>query len=225
MNLWVRIPPPSQFLLYNFMKSKWSSEKENIENLLNEGVSYEEIGRIYGCSGTNIKKIAVRLGIELKPRRAINEKETFGKGVIKVDKVICLNCGTYFNKYSTSSGKYCSNKCQIEYQHKQKYQKIIDGDESIMRANYSPYLFKNDILNEQNGVCAICGIKPEWNGKHLVFIIDHIDGNAANNKRDNLRCICPNCDSQLDTYKSKNKNGARSYYRYRKFDEKTKIGK
>lgn len=48
---------------------------------------------------------------------------------------------------------------------------------------------------------------------------------AANNKRDNLRCICPNCDSQLDTYKSKNKNGARSYYRYHKYDEETKIGK
>ena len=35
----------------------------------------------------------------------------------------------------------------------------------------------------------------------------------------------PNCDSQLDTYKSKNKNGARSYYRYHKYDEETKIGK
>lgn len=28
------------------------------------------------------------------------------------------------------------------------------------------------------------------------------------------RTICPNCDSQLDTYKSKNKNGARTHRKY-----------
>ena len=84
-----------------------------------------------------------------------------------------------------------------------------------MRANYSPALFREDILGEQGNKCSICGMLPTWNGKNLVFIVDHIDGNATNNSRDNLRCICPNCDSQLDTYKSKNKNGARYYYRYK----------
>ena len=207
------------------MASKWETEKENLERLINEGVSYEEIGRQYGCTGANIKKTALRLGIELKARRTINENETFNKGVIKVDKAICLNCGKEFPKYASTTGKYCSNKCQLEYQHKEAYKKVLEGDESIMRANYTPKAFRQDIIDEQNGVCAICGMKPEWNNKPLVLIIDHIDGNAANNKRDNLRCICPNCDSQLDTYKSKNKNGARSYYRYRKFDEETKIGK
>lgn len=137
----------------------------------------------------------------------------------------CLNCDKEFYHITGATNKYCCIKCKDEYLHKTKYEKVIRGDESVMRANYHISYFKKDILKEQNEVCAICGCTQEHNGKPLVFILDHIDGNAANNKRDNLRCICPNCDSQLDTYKSKNKNGARSYYRYHKYDEKTKIGK
>ena len=67
------------------------------------------------------------------------------------------------------------------------------------------------IYDSQNNLCAICGIPRTWNNKTLNFILDHIDGNAANNHQDNLRLICPNCDSQLDTYKSKNKNSARTF--------------
>ena len=195
---------------------KWKNEKDELERLINvEHVSYEEIGRRYDVSGAAVKKAAERLGIFLPKRRKVNPKETFNKGTAKTGK--CLNCGKEIILYKSFQGKYCSNKCQHEYEHKQLYQKLINGDESIMRANYSPRNFKNDILKEQDGVCAICGCKPEHNGKPLVFIVDHIDGNAANNKRDNLRMICPNCDSQLPTYKSKNKNGAKSYYRYHKF--------
>lgn len=193
------------------MESKWFKEKSYLEQaILVDKLSYEEIGRKYGCSGSNIKKVAQRIGIELPQRRKINSNETFNKGTGQ--KYYCINCG----KEITYPKKFCDFTCQYEYQHKQKYQLILDGDKSIMRANYSPLIFRNDILKEQGGVCAICGIKPEWNGKELVFIVDHIDGHASNNKRDNLRCICPNCDSQLDTYKSKNKCGERSYYRYHK---------
>ena len=196
------------------MKSKWESEKDNlIQLILVEKLSYEEVGRRYGCTGSNIKKVAGRLGLELEQRRTINQKEDFSRNK---KTYTCLNCGNQFYKYPGSSGKYCCNKCQQEYQHKQQYQKILAGDPSIMRANYSPSNFKLDILHEQGDVCAICGMKPEWNNKPLVFILDHIDGHASNNRRDNLRCICPNCDSQLDTYKSKNKCGERSYYHYHK---------
>lgn len=88
----------------------------------------------------------------------------------------------------------------------------INKSIKISYYNYArPKAFKPDIIAEQNGVC---GMKPEWNGKPLVFILDH--GHASHNERSNLRCICPNCDSQLDTYKSKNKCGE---------DPENKIGK
>lgn len=202
------------------MNSKWDKEKENlIELIINQKKSYEEIGKLYNCSGSNIKKVAFRLGIELEQRRSINDSETFNRGKTKAPINTCINCGESYIQYNGKSQKYCSVNCQHEFQHKQKYQLLIDGNPLIMRANYDPSPFKKDILEEQNGVCAICGCKPEHNNKPLVFILDHIDGNAANNQRDNLRCVCPNCDSQLDTYKSKNKNGARSYYRYHKFEK------
>ena len=189
--------------------SKWDKEKNVLENyILKEKKSYEEIGRLYGCSGTNIKKVSKKLGIILPKRREINIKETFNKNC---HTKFCLNCG----KEITGSGKrFCSISCSAEYIHKQKYDDFLKNPEKYRNANYSPKSFKEDILKEQGNKCAICGCSPEWNGKPLTFIIDHIDGHASNNSRENLRMICPNCDSQTDTFKSKNKCGERSYYRY-----------
>lgn len=78
----------------------------------------------------------------------------------------------------------------------------------------NPKMMKKYVLEKQNNKCCICGMKNIWNNNPLTFILDHIDGNASNNIENNLRCICPNCDSQLDTYKSKNKNSARSDRKY-----------
>lgn len=60
------------------MTSKWIDEKAQLEHLiLVDKLSYEEIGRRYGCSGTNIKNVARRLGYQLNVK-LILKKHSIG---------------------------------------------------------------------------------------------------------------------------------------------------
>ncbi|MDQ2635265.1 MAG: HNH endonuclease, partial [Actinomycetota bacterium] len=68
---------------------------------------------------------------------------------------------------------------------------------------------------EQDGRCAICNGSATWQDLPLTLILDHIDGDPTNNRRENLRLVCPNCDSQLPTYKSRNRGKGRHYRRQR----------
>lgn len=53
--------------------------------------------------------------------------------------------------------------------------------------------------------CGICGLDSVWNEKPLVLRLDHINGQNKDNRIENLRWLCPNCDSQQDTFAGKNR--------------------
>ena len=52
--------------------------------------------------------------------------------------------------------------------------------------------------------CSICGQEPIWQGKELTLILDHINGSNHDDRLENLRWVCPNCNQQLDTTAGKN---------------------
>ena len=86
----------------------------------------------------------------------------------------------------------------------------LDSEVFVENSDYARHLIKQRIIEGEmiDYHCQCCGLGPEWNGNPMPLILDHINGINNDNRLENLRFVCSNCDSQLDTYKSRNrKNG------------------
>lgn len=88
-----------------------------------------------------------------------------------------------------------------------------DEEVFIEHSTYARHNLKKRIIKDKliDYKCACCGTEAIWQGKPMPLILDHINGVHNDNRLENLRFVCSNCDSQLDTYKARNivkkKNG------------------
>ena len=121
----------------------------------------------------------------------------------------CLMCG----KIPARAGyKYCSNRCQIDYQYVSFVKKWKAGEISGLQQGLgivSSHI-KRYLREKYDNKCCLCG----WSEKNLFsgvvpLVADHIDGNWRNNLEDNLRLICPNCDALTSTYAGLNRGNGR----------------
>jgi 5-methylcytosine-specific restriction endonuclease McrA len=72
--------------------------------------------------------------------------------------------------------------------------------------HYQSFKLKNRLYKEgiKKKNCENCGIS-HWLDKPLALELHHLDGNRQNHLLNNLKLLCPNCHSQTDTFRSKNR--------------------
>jgi hypothetical protein len=121
----------------------------------------------------------------------------------------CKVCSKEFKYFpSQSKGKYCSLACQGELRAKEALDHFKEKfNEGIDIGRPRQYQILKELHGNQCSVCSLSG--TDWQGKPIRLQVDHKDGNAENNDKENLRLICPNCHSQTDTFAGGNRGNGR----------------
>lgn len=120
----------------------------------------------------------------------------------------CSLCNKPLKGPHRHNSMFCSQACHIQHRWLEFCTRVEEnnGFEYGRQNSVRP---KRYLEQTRGHRCEICGI-TEWMGSPVPLILDHINGNPDEWSLDNLRLVCGNCDMQLPTYKSKNKNSKNS---------------
>lgn len=104
----------------------------------------------------------------------------------------------YIELYKIDISHFDVKKC---FGNKKNISEYLQENCDCSRTNLKRRLFEEGYLENK---CCLCGQDDNWNNMKISLIIDHINGISNDNRIENLRIVCPNCNAGLDTFAGKN---------------------
>lgn len=83
---------------------------------------------------------------------------------------------------------------------KKPLNELLQYDTEVESSHLKKRILQENIIENK---CSRCNIS-EWQGEKLSLILDHISGDRRDNRLENLRLLCPNCNSLTDTFSGRN---------------------
>lgn len=137
----------------------------------------------------------------------------------KVDVLKKLNLNPYNGNHRTLNQRILDDNIDLtklkqnaifwrkEFNKKNREKQKIPNDKIfIENSSYARRHLKRKIIEQSiiPYICTECKLESIWNNKNLVLILDHINGINNDNRIENLRFLCPNCNSQQETFSGRN---------------------
>jgi hypothetical protein len=133
-------------------------------------------------SSNNFSEVTRKLGL----------KPFYGNRQTVKKYINLFNIETKHFRLSGSGGK----KTKIELE-----DILVENSTYTHTTNLKERIYKEGLKNRS---CELCGQDENWHGRKMSLILDHINGVNNDNRIENLRIVCPNCNATLSTHGGRN---------------------
>jgi len=180
-----------------------------------------EIGRRLNVSATNVTHWAKKYS--LRPSKWVRTTALSTEDVDKIKEATAssrsygevlkkLNLSSQGSRYKTLKRRVIElgldtshfmtrsemSKAQaIKFTDRTPDELIFCENSTVARHTVKKRLLKTSLIEYK---CEKCGQDEMWHGERITLILDHINGVNNDNRKENLRFVCPNCAATLPTH-------------------------
>lgn len=195
-------------------------EQYILEHSVNEGLSIRQLQRKFNLANGSIRYWLKKYELKTNGRkkelvwsRELIESVLPGSDSMSVmlRKLGLTARAGNFKTLQKYARLHCIDLPVYNFQRCRGFNRMFTDAEIFVENSYvSRRTVKERLIKEGRGsVCERCCQPDEWFGKKLVMILDHKNSISTDNRKENLRLICPNCNITLDTHAGKNRKNNR----------------